>query len=927
MSLGLYRVGSNMLGFASAGSNRMTLSNGNLGIATTAPAYTLDVSGTTSSSNLLVPGYLRDALTPSQFDISSGTLRMSNRILTGAGTVSAPAYTFTNDASMGLYDPATNVLGFVTAGLERMRVASNGSVGIGKTNPAYPLDVSGTINATTFLGSASSYGSFGAVLLINGAVSVLDGSVSAPTVTFQNDASLRLYRTASNVLAFASGGSNRMTLSNANLGIGTTAPARVLDVSGTVQIQQKATSLLVTDTSAGFVELYTAFNDYGIIRANGSLDIFQAGTARGALPAAPKNRLSSDSGNSWVTGSSFGVGMSNPSYPLDVSGTAQTSNLLVPGYLRNALTPSQFDISGGNIMQTGSLVMNSTDTTKIYFVTSPSIGLNGPRVSHGSGWTLSFFTGWTSNNNEGNYSFNRASSTTATGTLEMMRITNAGGVGIGTSAPTGVLDVSGTATYTGMFRNSAGQASIMVVGNGWTDTSGIQLYHNSSEQGLYANTNNLRLHIWTNNARRLTITPGGNVGIGTQDPSDNLHVAGALRLSTNPTPTANGTTALFWNQSGVGPTIGGQNFQVRTNAGGLAALHVAQTGNVGIGTTAPAGVLDVSSQFLVFTNSGLPASVSQYLAIAGSSGSPTSGRILFGDGSGWKMHFSRRSGSATTDLVTITDGGNVGIGTTNPTYALDISVALAGGVNISGSNANLNLADPRAAAQPFQIYIDGTAAQGFQTANSLPIRFANASTTRMTIGGTGLVGIGTTAPAYRLDVSTAPTTASINMSTWPRMNTASNFFWVRGHCNALSASYRLRWNTTNTNSPNTNILDWQDNATHGTYFRILKSGIWSISYWYSAGTMPVTAWVDVSTSFSNGYASPSTAGAGELVAIGQMTSGGSVASVQFTGYLGSNTARYYRFSVNQLQSYVSNNLPYLTVALLYETPDITPTFP
>jgi hypothetical protein len=58
------------------------------------------------------------------------------------GTVSAPSYTFINDLSMGLYDPSTNVLGFVTSGLERMRIANNGNVGIGTANPGNQLELS-----------------------------------------------------------------------------------------------------------------------------------------------------------------------------------------------------------------------------------------------------------------------------------------------------------------------------------------------------------------------------------------------------------------------------------------------------------------------------------------------------------------------------------------------------------------------------------------------------------------------------------------------------------------------------------------------------------------------------------------------------------------------------------------------------------------
>jgi hypothetical protein len=94
-------------------------------------------------------------------------------------------------------------------------------------------------------------------------------------------------------------------------------------------------------------------------------------------------------------------------------------------------------------------------------------------------------------------------------------------------------------------------------------------------------------------------------------------------------------------------------------------------------TSISAPIVTASGMLIVNGNGSLPADAGGNIRIAGGYGSPTSGRIFIGDGSGWKLHFSSRTGSVNTDRVTFTDAGRVGIGQDTPATLLHIAAGTA----------------------------------------------------------------------------------------------------------------------------------------------------------------------------------------------------------------------------------------------------------
>ena len=85
-------------------------------------------------------------------------LDAGGQIFADAGTAAAPGYSYRGDSNTGIFSPAPDTVAITTGGSEKLRVASNGNVGIGTNNPQTALHVGGDVTATAFKGNSLSLG-------------------------------------------------------------------------------------------------------------------------------------------------------------------------------------------------------------------------------------------------------------------------------------------------------------------------------------------------------------------------------------------------------------------------------------------------------------------------------------------------------------------------------------------------------------------------------------------------------------------------------------------------------------------------------------------------------------------------------------------------------------------------------------------------
>ena len=566
---------------------------------------------------------------------------------------------------------------------------TNGNIGINTTSPVSSLDVgSGAISVSGI--TSGSINVTGASTLQN---------VTATTATIPNIIHTNLSTGTLN----ASTGITTAALLNTGL----ISTANLSSTTATIP------SLVVTNVSTGTLNASTGITTAALLNT-GLISTANLAATTATIPSLVVTNVSTGTLNASTgitTAALLNTGLISTANL--AATTATIPSLVITNEVATNLSAGTLNASTGittaTLLNTGLI-----STANLAATTSTLPNVVSTNVTVG---TLNASTGITTAAllNTGLISTANLAATTATIPNAVFTTISAGTL-VGTTITganlslSGNLNIAGTLTTVNITTTNISQTNVStgtmsstnitssnIVGTNVT-ISNIQI--TSETVGTSRITSNL-IAIGNSNTIGSLYTTGGNVGIGTANPSYALDVSGNVRISAgslniNPTDASAGSMMMnFKNTSGYGIYVSNLT---SVNARGASldflsndynnnsittrnVLTLRPEGNVGIGTISPSYTLDVNGSGRVngnFFASGV---------IINGGGTYTQGSIYADNNWGMLLrsatlnprlaHFCIAD-SADNKLLTIsTTNGNVGIGTTGPAYTLDVAGTIA----------------------------------------------------------------------------------------------------------------------------------------------------------------------------------------------------------------------------------------------------------
>jgi hypothetical protein len=284
-----------------------------------------------------------------------------------------------------------------------------------------------------------------------------------------------------------------------------------------------------------------------------------------------------------------------------------------------------------------------------------------------------------------------------TGGSERMRIDSVGNVGIGTSSPSVALHVKGAnnpiisqSTSTG-----GGPNSLKFIDSASTDLGYVG--YGAANKSLYLVNFSADPIIFYNSSEKMRIDSSGNVGIGTASVDEKLDVNGNVKFTGTGRIIKfdkNGSgedNAIYYDNSTASNNlfIGRDSSNIAFRTGGSERLRIDSVGNVGIGTSSPSAPIHLK------TSGSAELRLEQNGAGYGTIKSSDFGILyLDADAGNTVASSSMRFRVDGSEAMRINSSGNVGIGTTSPSTALDVNGTVTATAFVGDGSGLSNVGNP-----------------------------------------------------------------------------------------------------------------------------------------------------------------------------------------------------------------------------------------
>jgi hypothetical protein len=572
---------------------------------------------------------------------------------------------------------------------ERMRLTSIGRLGLGTSSPDALLTVNGV-------------GAFGA------------GTAALPSIARSSDLDTGAWFPAANTIAVSTGGTERARIdSSGRLLVGTSSTIASPDAGGTQRNPRIQSAGLTLENC-----LWTnSFFSTGISSASAIQFTRSNSTTIGGHALAANNNVigtlqwSASDGSQYIRAAQISAAVDGV--------TGQTAGTFVVGIEYRILTTGTTDFT----------LIGAADSEPDTIFTATDVGT-------GTGTAIR-----TAGDMPGRLVFSTTPDNTGI-PVERMRLTSAGNLGIGLTAPVSPLhirgtgdvvrlDTSGTEDQDGVSlrfhqRDTTIGADQGYGGIEWegddSGNTGIRGYIKGFGEGT---TGQFGLRFATqgsgasNPTERMRLTSIGRLGLGTSSPATLLHVSGSSTTSlVRIASTSVGASSFDGSGSGLELTAGNCN----TTSKYTPAIKFGSTDS-DFATTNPKFGAAITAE-----------ATSNY-------NTDTAGGMTLGF---WTSPNTPGTGHGLVQRMSITQAGNVGIGTTSPDALLTVN-----GVGAHGLGA--------ATAPSFAF--TGDLNTGFWSPTDDTIAASTGGSERLRIDSSGRLGLGTSSPATLLHVSGSGTSA------------------------------------------------------------------------------------------------------------------------------------------------------------------------